>query len=100
MLAEEHYETGHQAYWQGHYNIAAREFEEAIRQAGQPSQDARYLYYLGLARFQEGNEKDAREAFQQASAIERDHSVQRPAINGALERVQGQARAIIDSYRP
>jgi tetratricopeptide (TPR) repeat protein len=100
MLAEEHYEAGHQAYWQGNYKAAAREFDKAIREAGQPSRDARYLYYLGLARFQQGDEQEAREAFQQASTIERDHSIQRPAVNGALERVQGQARAILDTYRP
>jgi tetratricopeptide (TPR) repeat protein len=100
MLAEEHYQAGHQAYWQGRYKVAAREFDQAIREAGQPSRDAKYLYYLGLARFQEGDEEEAREAFLQASAIERDHSIQRPAVNGALERVQGQARAILDTYRP
>jgi TolA-binding protein len=100
MLAEEHYEAGHQAYWQGNYQAAAREFDSAIRDAGQPSRDARYLYYLGLARFQQGNEPEAREAFLQASAIEREHSIQRPAVNGALERVQGQPRAILDTYRP
>jgi tetratricopeptide (TPR) repeat protein len=100
MLAEEHYEAGHQAYWQGNYQAAAREFDQAIREAGKPSRDARYLYYLGLARFQQGDEQEAREAFLQASAIERDHSTQRPAVNGALERVQGQARAILNTYRP
>jgi TolA-binding protein len=100
MQAEEHYEAGHQAYWQGRYKVAAQEFANAIREAGQPSPDARYLYYLGLARFQQGDEQEARDAFLQASAIEREHSVQRPAINGALERVQGQARAVLDTYRP
>jgi tetratricopeptide (TPR) repeat protein len=100
MLAEEHYQAGHEAYWQGRYNVAAREFEHAIREAGKPARDAKYLYYLGLARFQQGEEPEAREAFEQASAIERDHSIQRPAINGALERVQGQARMVLNTYRP
>ncbi len=84
-------------YFLGQYPQAETELKEAYRNNGQ---DARYLYYLGLARLaQRGKRDQATVNFQQASLLERQNKPSPAAVNHSLERVQGEARQALERYR-
>ena len=65
-------------------------------------QDARYQYFLGLARYQQqtkAKREAARYDFTQGARLEaanRPHAYQ---VNASLERLQGQLRQVLDRYR-
>jgi len=61
--------------------------------------DARYWYFLGLAKFAQGK-PDAAEAFKRGAEQENRNLPSTRDINDALERVQGSARAALKPYRP
>jgi tetratricopeptide (TPR) repeat protein len=93
LLAEKHYILGQRHYWQGRYPAAETELTLAVHYN---ADDARYLYFLGLARLQQGRQADAIEAFRQAGERERTGKPSMTEIGAALERVQGAARTMLD----
>jgi hypothetical protein len=98
LRAERHYSAGLRFYFAGMYPQAEREFTEAYRNQGQ---DARILYYLGLARLpQQGKRQAAIVNFQMASILEQQNKPSPAAVNSSLERVQGELRRYINAYRP
>jgi tetratricopeptide (TPR) repeat protein len=99
-LADDHFGAGLGYYWSGRYHEAEREFAQAIRTAGAYDQDARYFYYLALAQFQQGNTQDAADAVRRAALLEQQNKPARAAVNKTLERVQGEQRRFLNSYRP
>lgn len=87
------YEAGYRLYWSGRYPEAERAFAAAVKMdAG----DARYFYYLGLARLQQGKRAEAAEAFRRGGRLEMQNKPPGPALGVALERVQGDARRTLD----
>jgi TolA-binding protein len=100
VAAEEAYARGLVDFWAGRYQDAEGDFAQAVRTAGRTGQDARYDYFLGLAQFLQGKREDAQATFQVAAQLERDHRPPSRVVSDALERVQGQLRRTVDSYRP
>src|SRR5262249_19936225 len=93
--AERHYVTGLGRFHAQDYAGAEKEFARAI---GNFDQDARYHYFLGLARLQQGK-RSAAEDFDEAARLEADGRPARDAVDAALERVQGEARRLIKEAR-
>jgi hypothetical protein len=96
LQAEWHFAAGISSYWSGAYGRAEEQFQAAIRN---DNQDARYHYYLGLARWSQGNRDAARNAFERGAELERQNRPAREAINALLERVQGSLRQEVDQFR-
>jgi hypothetical protein len=96
LQAEWHFAAGVNSYWSGAYARAEEQFQAAIRN---DNQDARYHYYLGLARWPQGKRDAARNAFERGAELERDNRPAREAINALLERVQGSLRQEVDQFR-
>jgi tetratricopeptide (TPR) repeat protein len=97
VVAEEHYETGLGQYFDGRYAEAERNFADAVYYN---DQDARYLYFLGLARLAQPGKRDtALQDFRQAGRLEAQGRPSSAAVSVALERVQGPARHILNGVR-
>jgi hypothetical protein len=97
-VAEKHYANGLRDYFLGRYPQSEKELLEAYRNNGQ---DARILYYLGLARLaQQGKRDQAIVNFQMAALLERQQKPGSAAVGAALERVQGAPRRTLETYRP
>jgi tetratricopeptide (TPR) repeat protein len=97
-VAEKHYANGLRDYFLGRYPQAEKELLEAYRNNGQ---DARILYYLGLARLgQQGKRDQAIVNFQMGALLERQQKPGSAAVGAALERVQGAPRRSLETYRP
>ena len=60
--------------------------------------DARYHYFLGLARLAQ-NKQEAYEDFEQGAKLEAQDRPSRVAVSVALERVQGPARQALNETR-
>jgi TolA-binding protein len=99
-VADDHYGAGIGLYWSGRYHDAEKEFALAIRYAGAYDQDARHFYYLGLSQFQEGNARAAAESIRRAVLLEQQNKPGSATINKILERVQGEPRRFLNTYRP
>jgi hypothetical protein len=95
QAAERRYATGLRLLYSGRYAAAEKELLAAVEQDGQ---DARYYYFLGLARHYQGK-RNAFEDFEQAARLEQQGQPSREAVDSALERVQGSPRRPIDSAR-
>jgi tetratricopeptide (TPR) repeat protein len=80
-------------YFDRRYSSAIQNLDRAI--ALDPNNAIAY-YYRGLARFASGDEQSARMDFEKASALERTYGGN---VGGALERVQGPVRQLLESYR-
>lgn len=93
LAAERHFETGARLYWAGRYTAAEDDFALAVR--GNP-EDARYYYFLGLARLQQGRRADAYEAFRQGGQREALGKPSNVEVGAILERVQGPDRKLLD----
>jgi hypothetical protein len=96
LQAESAYAAGVRDFWAGDYARAEQQFQNAIRN---DSRDARYHYYLGLSRLSQNKRAEARRDFERASELEKQSRPARPAINAALERIQGSLRREVDQYR-
>jgi hypothetical protein len=99
LLAEKHYSSGLNQYWCRCYAKAEKEFLEAVKFYGQ---DARYLYFLGLSRLMQAKPAKvgaAYENFRMARRLENEGSPETTEVNAALERVQGNARRVLDRFR-
>ncbi len=92
--ADKHYAVGLSRYFSRRYADAEAEFLRAI---ANDSQDARFYYFLGLARFLQG--KPASEEFAQGAALEQQDRPGQEAVSRALERVQGPERLIVNESR-
>ncbi len=99
LLAERHFGEGLDLFWARRYRQAEEQFQKAVSYY---DQDARYLYYLGMARYQQktkAKREAARYDFRRAAELEatsRPHSYQ---VNASLERLQGEMRQVLDRYR-
>jgi hypothetical protein len=90
------YGRGHDLYFREQYADAEALLARAT--ASDPT-DARYWYFLALARFGQGNADAAAEAFKKGAAEEARSHPPRRDINAALEKVQGAARRELQRYR-
>jgi TolA-binding protein len=100
LAAEQAYARGLVNFWSGRYSAAESDFGLAVRTAGSTGQDARYYYFLGLAQLGQGKRDDSQATFRHAGRLERDNRPSSRVVSSALERIQGQARRTVDTYRP
>jgi hypothetical protein len=95
--ADKHYSAGLRMYFAGRYAEAEKELQEAYRNQGE---DARILYFLGLAELaQPAKKKEAGEIFLRAYVLEQQSKPGPQAVNASLERVQGELRQYLNKYR-
>jgi uncharacterized protein (DUF3084 family) len=94
--AERIFSDGLKAYFARDYADAEDQLIEAMKNN---NQDARYVYFLGLARLQQGRIDAAQEDFRRAAALERQGLPDMRTINAAFERVQGPERQMINRFR-
>lgn len=97
QMADRHYANGLRYYFSQQYADAEKELVEAVKFN---DQDARYLYFLGLSRLALGKTDLAYEDFRQGGQLEERNRPSRFAVSVALERVQGRARQVLNSFRP
>jgi tetratricopeptide (TPR) repeat protein len=95
--AERYFDLGLRYYWDRQYPQAEKEFARAVRSN---DGDARLLYFLGLAQLGMERRDQAAESFRKAAELERQGKPQAVLISGALERVQGPQRQVLNRYRP
>ncbi len=93
--AERHYAAGLSRYFERNYAAAEQEFLRAVENY---DQDARYHYFLGLARLLQ-NKRGAAEDLDQAARLEAEGRPTSEAVDGALERVQGSLRRRLNEVR-
>ena len=99
LLAERYFGQGLDAFWQRRYAEAEKAFKQAVANF---DQDARYQYFLGLARYQQGGKakrEAARYDFGQGARLEAASRPNRVEVNASLERLQGELRQVLDRYR-
>lgn len=98
-LGEVHFDKGLRLFWSQQYAQAEEQFRQA---AGYYQHDARYQYFLGLSQHAQ-NTKAKRDlaliAFEKGARLESDSRPSAGEINASLERVQGEPRRLINSYR-
>jgi tetratricopeptide (TPR) repeat protein len=97
LLAEAHFGDGLRRFAARRYADAEEDFLAAIEA---DSQDARYYYYLGLARLAQGKRNEAIYDFEQGARLEDAGRPGRAAVSEALERIQGAPRQTLNRYRP
>lgn len=90
------YNSGIQLYFANRFSEAEAEFAKATQ--ADPN-DARYWYFLGLARYAQGN-PDAAEAYKRGAECESRNQPNARDINAALERVPRTAKQTLAAYRP
>jgi hypothetical protein len=95
LNGERHYAAGLNFYFAKKYANAEKELRAAIED---DNNDARYYYFLGLARLAQGK-RGAAEDFDQGARLERLGRPGRAAVSRALERVQGPARFRLNEVR-
>ena len=93
--AQKHYAAGLSRFFERDYATAEKEFAKAIENF---DLDARYHYYLGLARLQQRKRGPA-EDFDQAARLELEGRPARDAVDASLERIQGRPRRLINEAR-
>jgi tetratricopeptide (TPR) repeat protein len=91
------YAKGLAAFQHQRYPEAAEAFQAAIQA---DAKDARYHYYLGLARWSLGKREAAAGDFQEGSRLERENKPSQVFIQLALERIEGEQLAVLNRYRP
>jgi hypothetical protein len=97
MLAEEHYAEGLREYFDAQYAAAEKDFSDAVYYN---DRDARYVYFLGLARLPQPGKQDlATDDFRRAARLEAEGKPPSAAVSLALERVQGPARHLLNRVR-
>jgi hypothetical protein len=98
-LAEKHFGKGLDFFWSKKYADAEGEFLKAVSFY---RNDARYHYFLGMARWLQGTKDKKAQAdfdFQQGVQLEQTRQPGIREINASLERVQGDLRKVLNSYR-
>jgi hypothetical protein len=95
--AERHFDQGLRHYWERQYAQAEKEFAQAVRSH---NQDARFVYFLGLAQLGQERRDQAAESFKKAAQLEQQGKPQPALVSSALERIQGPQRQVLNRYRP
>src|SRR5205085_2681970 len=95
LASDRHYASGLSYYFDRKYENAEKEFLSAVEN---DSNDARYYYFLGLARLAQGK-RDAYEDFYQGARLEQMGRPDSAAVSTALERVQGRMRRVLNEAR-
>jgi hypothetical protein len=93
--AERHYAAGVNFYFARDYASAEQEFVTAVES---DNGDARYFYFLGLARLARGD-RDGYEDLDQGARLEGQGRPDRAAVSTALERIQGPLRRTLNAVR-
>jgi hypothetical protein len=109
IMAEKHFGEGLHFFWDKKYVEAEAQFQTALRYY---EKDARFEYFLGLSQYlqksknkQEYRDKQAaaNHSFEQGAMKEAKAAANNPdtvrEINVSLERIQGELRQLINSYR-
>jgi tetratricopeptide (TPR) repeat protein len=97
LLAEEHFAAGLRYYFDRRYADAEKELSDAVYFN---DQDARYNYFLGLARLAQPGKRDlALEDFRQAARLELVGRPPHAAVSISLERIQGPTRRLLNEVR-
>jgi tetratricopeptide (TPR) repeat protein len=96
LEAERHYAAGLNFFFARDYADAEKDFLLAVEN---DNQDARYFYFLGLSRLMQGKRREAYEAFEAGARLERQNRPGPAAVSGALERIQGPARRVVNEAR-
>jgi tetratricopeptide (TPR) repeat protein len=95
MQGEKFYGIGLNRFFARDYAGAEQEFIRALENF---DRDARYHYFLGLARLQQ-RKRGAAEDFEQAAKLELQGWPSRAAVDASLERIQGRPRDLINEAR-
>ena len=95
--AYEHYTKGLRAYRDGNYQDAEKEFQNAV---DNDQQDARYYYYLGLARWSLGKKEAAADDFRAGAKLEKENKPSQIFIQLALDRAEDEALRDLSRFRP
>jgi hypothetical protein len=96
LEAEKYYAAGLNFYFDREYTAAERSFQLAVQN---DSQDARYFYFLGLARLALGQREQALADLDQGGLLESMNKPSAAAVSDALERVQGPMRRMVNDAR-
>ncbi|MSQ93754.1 MAG: hypothetical protein EXR98_04270 [Gemmataceae bacterium] len=103
VMAERHFGEGMHHYWAKKYPEAEAQFQQAVKYY---ERDARYFYYAGLAQIAQKTKlkRDvAIYSFEQGARLEAKAASTNPLavreINASLERIQGELRQQLNSYR-
>jgi TolA-binding protein len=95
--AERVFLEGVQQYLHNRWSEAEESFLMAIRLQ---ERDARFHYFLGLARHAQGHTELAEADFRRGAALERQGAIHRESFLALIERLQGPARSALSRYRP
>ena len=96
-LALKYYGMGLEFYREGRYDLAEKAFIDSIRSN---NKDARYMYFLGLTRWQQGKFEPAIADFKAGALLEMVGKPTAKTVNSSLESIQGILRTTIEKYRP
>lgn len=99
LLAEKHFGNGLHMYWTRQYPEAEVQFKTAMDYYGQ---DARYMYYLGLAQLGQKSKLKRDQAyysFERGAQLEAQSRPSIAEINLSLERLQGELRQFLNGFR-
>jgi hypothetical protein len=96
-LAEQSFGDGLRAFRSGQATEAESSFRKAVQFS--PA-DARFHYFLGLTLWARKDTAGAQAEFEKGRDLELASRPPSKVIGAALERIQGPARQIVDSYRP
>jgi tetratricopeptide (TPR) repeat protein len=94
-VGERHYAAGVNHFFARRYRDAEKELVAAVES---DNGDARYFYFLGLARLAQGK-RDGYQDFDDGARLERDGRPGQAAVSAALERVQGSLRGALNAVR-
>jgi tetratricopeptide (TPR) repeat protein len=94
--AEKSYAEGLNFYFDRDYAAAVKSFQSAV---DNDSQDARYYYFLGLARLGLNQRRQALEDLDQGAQLEAMNRPAPPVVSAALERIQGPLRRVVNDVR-
>jgi hypothetical protein len=98
-MAEKHFSRGLDFFWAKRYSDAEGELVKAVVSY---DEDARYRYFLGMARYMQGTTDKrllAGQDFEKGVQLERARHPSAREVNASLERVQGSLRSLIEGYR-
>ena len=99
LMADKHFGNGLELFWTRNYAGAEIEFTKAITFY---DEDARYRYFLGMARFLQGTPQKRKLAefdFEKGVQLELSRHPGAREVNASLERVQGDLRRLVNAYR-
>jgi TolA-binding protein len=100
LIADRHFGEGLHLYWEKKFSDAEAQFRQAVRYF---DKDARYWYFMGLAQHQQKKKADAIYSFDKGAKLETLAAQSNPDavrdVNVSLERIQGELRQLLNTYR-